>query len=725
MIKALKYLKPYWLSVLGVIVFVFGQVQCELALPDYMSDIVTYGIQYGGVTEPMPEAMSAETMQHMAFFLSDEEADALHESYAKVSAGDAEYTEQYPAAAGEDIYVKTGDADNPDLEKAFFIVSMLKKDEVLAAMNVPSSDSLYQAMASSDEMRETITEEISSRLNDYSEDSVSSACIMAVRDEYAALGMDTGKLQMNYILAEGLKMLGITLLGSLFAIAAAFLSSRAATAACRDMRRDVFTRVESFSMAEFSSFSTASLITRTTNDIQQLQMILTMMLRIVLLAPLMGFTSLFKVLRYPSMFSILLWIMAVILILMAMLFVFALPKFRIIQKLVDRLNLVTREQLEGMLVIRAFNNEDTEEKKFDDVNRSITRVNIFVNRLMAVMMPVMTFLMSFASILIVWFGAKQIDLGTMQVGAMMAFMQYAMNVLMSFMIIAAIFIMIPRSSVSAKRIFEVLDTSNTVLDPENPQTLPEGNQPVVFEHVSFRYPHAEENVLNDISFTAMPGETVAFIGSTGSGKSTLINLIPRFFDVTEGKITFGGVDLRDVSQHELRSRIGYVPQKGILFSGTIESNLRYADENASDDAVREALDVSQASEFVDRMPEGLASPIAQGGSNVSGGQKQRLSIARALTRQSADLFIFDDTFSALDYATDARLREALGRMVKRTKATVFIVAQRISTIRHADRIVVLDQGKIAGIGTHEELMRSCSVYQEIARSQLSEEELAR
>ena len=562
-------------------------------------------------------------------------------------------------------------------------------------------------------------------LGSYTEENLTNASIMAVSGEYEKLGMDKNILQMQYIIVEGLKMLGVTLAGSLCAIASAYLASRTATAACRDMRKDVFAKVESFSPAEFSSFSTASLITRTTNDIQQVQMIMTMLLRIVLLAPMMGFTSLFKVLRYPSMFSILLWVLAAIIILMGVLFVFALPKFRIIQKLLDRLNLVTREQLEGMLVIRAFNNQSYEEKKFDDVNSDITRVNIFVNRLMAIMMPAMTFIMSFASILIVWFGARQIDQGIMEIGSMMAFIQYAMHVLMSFMIIAAIFIMIPRSSVSAGRINAVLETEVSIKDKENPVSLPSGRQQIVFDDVCFRYPGAEEDVLSHISFIANPSETIAFIGSTGSGKSTLINLLPRFYDVTSGKITIGGVDIRDVTQHELRERIGYVPQKGVLFSGTIESNLRYGNEEADDTTMHNALSVSQAEEFVSRMPEGLNSPIAQGGTNVSGGQKQRLSIARALTRENADIFIFDDTFSALDYATDAKLRSALSTMVEKTKATVFIVAQRVSTIRNADKIIVLDEGKMAGIGTHDELMETCFVYQEIAHSQLSQEELAK
>lgn len=725
MLKVLKYMKPYWLSVIGVILFVVGQVQCDLALPDMMSDIVTYGIQYGGITSPLPEAISSSTMEHMSYFLSEEDYESFVESYALVEQGDAQYVEDYPLLETEPVYIQKEDISSTSIEKAFLAVNALENEEVLSSMSLPSSDALYQAMDASQDVRNTVQSTIDEMLGSYTEENLTSASIMAVSEEYGKLGMDKAAIQMHYILFEGLKMLGVTLIGSLCAIASAYLASRTATAACRDMRKDVFAKVESFSQAEFSSFSTASLITRTTNDIQQVQMIMTMLLRIVLLAPLMGFTSLFKVLRYPSMFSILLWVLAAIIILMAVLFVFALPKFRIIQKLLDRLNLVTREQLEGMLVIRAFNNQSYEEKKFDEVNTDITRVNVFVNRLMAIMMPAMTFIMSFASILIVWFGAEQIDIGVMDIGSMMAFIQYAMHVLMSFMIIAAIFIMIPRSSVSASRINAVLETEVSIKDKDNPVSLPEGKQPIIFDHVSFRYPGAEENVLSNISFTANPGETVAFIGSTGSGKSTLINLLPRFYDVTEGKILFGDVDIRDVSQHELREHIGYVPQKGVLFSGTIESNLRYGNEMADTSTMENSLSVSQAEEFVSRMPQGIESPIAQGGTNVSGGQKQRLSIARALTRDKADIFIFDDTFSALDYATDAKLRTALSKMVEKTKATVFIVAQRVSTIRHADKIIVLDEGRMAGIGTHEELMSNCSVYQEIAHSQLSQEELAK
>ncbi len=721
MLKAFRYLKPYWLSVLAIIGLIFGQVQAELALPDYMSDIVTYGIQYGGVKESVPEAMRASTLQHMSYF-ADDAADA----WTIVSKGDSDYEKKYPAAKEEDIAVlKDGASPSDQAKKAFLLVSLLDSEDVLKQLNMTSADQLYAAMDASPAIKEQILSTADEKISGFTEENLTSAEIMAVKSEYTALGMDMAHLQSSYILSEGGKMLVIAALGSLAALIAAYLASRTATGACRDMRRDVFARVESFSSEEFSHFSTASLITRTTNDIQQVQQVITMMLRIVLFAPLMGLTSLLKVLRYPGMFSILLWIIAAIVVLMLVSFILAMPRFKKIQQLVDRLNLVTREQLEGMLVIRAFNNQKTEEKRFDAVNKDITSVNIFVNRLMAVMMPAMTFLMSFVSVLIIWYGARQIDAGTMQIGAMMAFLQYAMHVLISFMIVAAIFIMIPRSSVSAKRIFEILETKPTILDPDNPKQMPEEAEPITFDHVSFRYPGAEKDVLEDISFTANPGETVAFIGSTGSGKSTLINLIPRFFDVTKGAIYYGDTDIRDVTQHDLREKIGYVPQQGVLFSGTVLSNLKYADPNASNETVRNALAVSQAQEFVSRMPEGVNTPIAQGGTNVSGGQKQRLSIARALTRSKAQILIFDDTFSALDYATDAKLRSALHEMVQKTKATVFIVAQRISTIRHADRIVVLDEGRVAGIGTHEELMKDCRVYQEIARSQLNQEELAR
>ena len=723
MIKALRYLKPFWLSVIAIVALVFGQVQCELALPDYMSSIVTYGIQYSGITDTSPRAMRASVYQHMELFMDEEDKAAFEADYQLIKAGNSTYINDYPVLADEDIYIRTTDTDISELtEKPFLYVSMLENSDVLSQLGLDSSDQAFALLESNEAIRTQFLSAAEERLSGYTDSNLSSAESMLLRQEYTALGMDIEHLQSSYIMHEGGWMLLIAAIGSICAIAAAFLSSRTATAACRNMRADVFAKVESFSTSEFNSFSTASLITRTTNDIQQIQQVMTMLLRIVLMAPMMGITSILKVLRYQDMVWILGLAIILILAIMLITFKFTMPKFTRIQKLVDRLNLVTREQLSGMLVIRAFNNQKTEEKRFDDVNREMTDVNIFVNRAMALITPIVTFLMSGVTILIIWFGAKQVDLGAMQIGDMMAYLQYAMQVLISFMIVAMIFIMIPRSSVSAKRIFDVLETQPSIKDPASPVHLPSENAPVTFDHVSFRYPGAEEDVLHDISFTASPGETVAFIGSTGSGKSTLINLIPRFFDVSEGSIRFGETDIRTVTQKELRERIGYVPQKGVLFSGTVESNLKYANENADDSTIQKALEVSQSEEFVSRMPHRLQEPIAEGGTNVSGGQKQRLSIARALVR-NADIYIFDDTFSALDYATEAKLRTQLTEMIKQTHATVFIVAQRISTIMHADKIIVLDQGRMAGIGTHEELMKSCLVYQEIAHSQLSRKEL--
>lgn len=723
MIKALRYLKPFWLSVIAIVALVFGQVQCELALPDYMSSIVTYGIQYSGITDTSPRAMRASVYQHMELFMDEEDKAAFEADYQLIKAGNSTYINDYPVLADEDIYIRTTDMDISELtEKPFLYVSMLENSDVLSQLGLDSSDQAFALLESNEAIRTQFLSAAEERLSGYTDSNLSSAESMLLRQEYTALGMDIEHLQSSYIMHEGGWMLLIAAIGSICAIAAAFLSSRTATAACRNMRADVFAKVESFSTSEFNSFSTASLITRTTNDIQQIQQVMTMLLRIVLMAPMMGITSILKVLRYQDMVWILGLAIILILAIMLITFKFTMPKFTRIQKLVDRLNQVTREQLSGMLVIRAFNNQKTEEKRFDDVNREMTDVNIFVNRAMALITPIVTFLMSGVTILIIWFGAKQVDLGAMQIGDMMAYLQYAMQVLISFMIVAMIFIMIPRSSVSAKRIFDVLETQPSIKDPASPVHLPSENAPVTFDHVSFRYPGAEEDVLHDISFTASPGETVAFIGSTGSGKSTLINLIPRFFDVSEGSIRFGETDIRTVTQKELRERIGYVPQKGVLFSGTVESNLKYANENADDSTIQKALEVSQSEEFVSRMPHRLQEPIAEGGTNVSGGQKQRLSIARALVR-NADIYIFDDTFSALDYATEAKLRTQLTEMIKQTHATVFIVAQRISTIMHADKIIVLDQGRMAGIGTHEELMKSCLVYQEIAHSQLSRKEL--
>ena len=725
MLKAFRYLKPYWISVVAVIVLVFAQVQAQLALPDHMSKIITYGIQYGGITESIPSAMSEETYKHLQIFMDEESKTILEDNYVQVSQGDTSYTKKYPLVEKEDIYVLK---DHPDssledaIKKPLLMTSLLETEEILKNFKLDSSSQLYQALVLQPQLKEQIVNQFDAMLSKYTDANLTAAQTLAVKKVYQDLQMDTAAIQNRYIMQEGFWMLAISLLATISAIGSAYLSSRTATAASRDLRRDVFAKVETFSSAEFSRFSTASLITRTTNDVQQVQTILTMFLRIVLFAPFMGFTSLFKVIHYSSLVSLLAWSVAGLITLMIAIFSFTMPKFKKSQELVDQLNRVSREQLEGMLVIRAFDNEKYEEQRFKKVNDNITKLNLFLNRVMGLPMPIMTFALSALSVGIIWIGTNQVDAGTMQIGDMMAFLQYATEILMSFMIIAMIFIMVPRSSVSANRIFEILETEPTIHDPVEPKHLPKENAPITFDHVSFKYANAEENVLEDIHFTANPEETVAFIGSTGSGKTTLVNLLPRFFDITEGTIRFGDIDIRDVSQKELRDRIGYVPQKGILFSGTIASNLRYADESLSDEKMEEALSVSQAKEFVDRMPNGVNEPIAQGGTNVSGGQKQRLSIARALAKD-AQVYIFDDTFSALDYATDAKLRAALAELITKKHATVFIVAQRISSIMHADKIIVLDQGKMAGIGTHEELLKSCEVYQEIAHSQLSREEL--
>ena len=725
MLKAFRYLKPYWISVVAVIVLVFAQVQAQLALPDHMSKIITYGIQYGGITESIPSAMSEETYNHLQVFMDEESKTILEDNYVQISQGDTSYTKKYPLVEKEDIYVLK---DHPDsslkdtIKKPLLMTSLLENEEILKSFKLDSSSQLYQALALQPQLKEQIVNQFDAMLSKYTDANLTAAQTLAVKKVYQDLQMDTAAIQNRYIMQEGFWMLAISLLATISAIGSAYLSSRTATAASRDLRRDVFAKVETFSSAEFSRFSTASLITRTTNDVQQVQTILTMFLRIVLFAPFMGFTSLFKVIHYSSLVSLLAWSVAGLITLMIAIFSFTMPKFKKSQELVDQLNRVSREQLEGMLVIRAFDNEKYEEQRFKKVNDNITKLNLFLNRVMGLPMPIMTFALSALSVGIIWIGTNQVDAGTMQIGDMMAFLQYATEILMSFMIIAMIFIMVPRSSVSANRIFEILETEPTIHDPVEPKHLPKENAPITFDHVSFKYATAEENVLEDINFTANPEETVAFIGSTGSGKTTLVNLLPRFFDITEGTIRFGDIDIRDVSQKELRDRIGYVPQKGILFSGTIASNLRYADESLSDEKMEEALSVSQAKEFVDRMPNGVNEPIAQGGTNVSGGQKQRLSIARALAKD-AQVYIFDDTFSALDYATDAKLRAALTELITKKHATVFIVAQRISSIMHADKIIVLDQGKMAGIGTHEELLKSCEVYQEIAHSQLSREEL--
>ena len=706
--RIIKYLKPYTLAIICVIILVFFQSQSELALPDRMSNIVTYGIQFGGIEDTNVMALTADTYQKV-ILLSDDEN--ISEAFVKVQANsNSKLIEKYPLLSIEDIYVRK-DNINVDLTDELFIIS---------ALNNYPQDNIYQLLQD-EQTKQKIINDIYEQSSNLTNDNIKQVALMYIQHEYQLLGMNTFAIQMGYILKEGGYMLLIALLCSMCAIGGGYLSSKVAIASTKKLRKDVFEKVQSFSTSEYSKFSCASLITRTTNDIQQVQQIIQMLLRIVLFAPMMGIGSLIKVFRYPQMLWILALCIVIIILVFIMTFALTMPKFSKIQKTVDKINLILREFLDGMLVIRAFNTQEYEEERFDEANKAITSLNLFVNRVMSSVMPLITFIMNAITIIIVWVAATQIDKGVMEIGSMLAFIQYAMHVLMSFMIVAMISIMIPRSAISAKRIFEVLDTELSITDPKEPKHLNDNKQ-IIFDHVSFKYPNAQDEVLSDISFTVDPGETIAFIGSTGSGKSTLINLLPRFYDVTSGSITIGGINIKDVSQKELRSRIGYIPQKAILFSGDIESNLRFADENASMDNINTAIEVSQSKEFIDSKKEGLKYNIAQGGTNVSGGQKQRLSIARAITKQP-DIYIFDDSFSALDYKTDVALRQALNKLVEQSHAMVFIVAQRISTIMHADKIIVLDEGKMAGIGTHEQLLKNCPVYKEIALSQLSLEEL--
>ena len=706
--RIIKYLKPYTLAIICVIILVFFQSQSELALPDRMSNIVTYGIQFYGIEDTNVMALTADTYQKV-ILLSDDEN--ISEAFDKVEANsNSKLIEKYPLLSIEDIYIRK-DNINVDLTDELFIIS---------ALNNYPQDNIYQLLQD-EQTKQKIINDIYEQSSNLTNDNIKQVALMYIQHEYQLLGMNTFAIQMGYILKEGGYMLLIALLCSMCAIGGGYLSSKVAIASTKKLRKDVFEKVQSFSTSEYSKFSCASLITRTTNDIQQVQQIIQMLLRIVLFAPMMGIGSLIKVFRYPQMLWILALCIVIIILVFIMTFALTMPKFSKIQKTVDKINLILREFLDGMLVIRAFNTQKYEEERFDEANKTITSLNLFVNRVMSSVMPLITFIMNAITIIIVWVAATQIDKGVMEIGSMLAFIQYAMHVLMSFMIVAMISIMIPRSAISAKRIFEVLDTELSITDPKEPKHLNDNKQ-IIFDHVSFKYPNAQDEVLSDISFTVDPGETIAFIGSTGSGKSTLINLLPRFYDVTSGAITIGGINIKDVSQKELRSRIGYIPQKAILFSGDIESNLRFADENASMDNINTAIEVSQSKEFIDSKKEGLKYNIAQGGTNVSGGQKQRLSIARAITKQP-DIYIFDDSFSALDYKTDVSLRQALNKLVEQSHAMVFIVAQRISTIMHADKIIVLDEGKMAGIGTHEQLLKNCPVYKEIALSQLSLEEL--
>lgn len=740
-----KYLKKSVVPILLVIGLLIVQAMSDLALPSYTSDIVNVGIQQQGIENAAPEAIRESSYEELALFMSDGDQQTFQSNYrlvdrASLTAKEYEtYREVYPALENGALYLlNTKDKSvistlSSILSEPMLIVYTLRSDsaDIQAIKNqltaqMPGLDagvdlvSLLAGLPA--EQRSQMMGAVDEKLSQIPESIMEQSAILYVKGEYQAIGMDTDRMQTRYIFVEGAKMLLLALVSMAAAVAVGFIASRIAAGYGRDLRGGVVRKVLTFSNAEMDQFSTASLITRSTNDIQQIQLMLVMLIRIVFYAPIMGVGGVVKVVGTNSSMT---WILAlavvVIMLVVAILFAFVMPKFRKLQDLIDRLNRVTREILTGLPVIRAFSTQKHEEKRFDGANRDLMKTQLFVNRVMSLMMPLMMLLMNGVTLLIVYNGAYGIDSGEMQVGDMMAFIQYAMQIIMSFLMICSLSVMLPRAVVSLKRINEVLGTQPEICDPQTAEPFDEQKKGYVeFKNVSFRYPEADEDVLTDISFVAEPGKTTAFIGSTGSGKSTLINLIPRFYDATEGAVLVDGQDVRNVSQHDLRARIGYVPQKGVLFSGTIESNIKYGRRDATDEQMKQAASIAQATEFIDAKPTGYATEIAEGGTNVSGGQKQRLSIARAIA-VDPEIYIFDDSFSALDFKTDSVLRQALKE--KTDGKTVLIVAQRISTILDADQIIVLDEGKVAGRGTHRELMENCEIYQQIALSQLSKEEL--
>jgi len=744
MLRILKYLKPYLWLILIAVALLFVQANADLALPDYMSKIVNNGIQQGGIVNAVPQAIRQSEMNKMVIFLSAGDKALVLGDYTlvdKTSADYDKYLKDYPALAQGPVYVlKNVDSAeinklNPIMGKGFLTTAAIEQAMAnpaqLAAMaksfgvpQIPAGTDLFALLAKLPPATlSQISDAINSKFSTLGASMINQMAVITVKTEYAALGMNTETLQTNYIIHTGILMLLVTLLSGACTIIVGFLSARTAAGVARDLRRSVFQRVESFSSAEFDQFSTASLITRSTNDITQIQMVVIMVMRMVIYAPIIGVGGVIRAIgKSASMWWIIALAVIVLLGLILTVFTIALPKFQSIQKLIDRLNLVTRENLSGIMVIRAFNMQAFEEKRFDKANTDVTSTLLFINRIMVVMMPVMMMVMNGVVLLIIWVGAHQVAESKMQVGDMLAFMQYAIQIVFAFLMLSIMFIILPRAAVSADRVADVLGTKPSIDDPKTPKAFPEPFRGTVeFRDVCFRYPGAEEDVLHNISFTARPGQTTAFIGTTGSGKSTIVSLIPRFYEVTDGQILVDGIDIREVTQHDLRTKIGYVPQKSSLFSGTIESNLLYADPNASAEELKQAADIAQASEFIFETPEGMQTEVAQGGMNVSGGQKQRLSIARALVKK-APIYIFDDSFSALDFKTDSALRKALKEKV--AGSTLFIVTQRISTIMHSEQIIVLDEGKIAGKGTHAELMKSCEVYQGIATAQLSKEELS-
>ena len=752
-----KYAASYWKAMIAILLILVLQAYCDLSLPAYTSDIVNVGIQQGGIEDEVPRQIATEEMEKLLLFVSEDDQQMVMDAYTEDNTSykkEAYVLKDSVAEEGntmenlKDILqipmmmtsgIESGSDTTKQMEDKLkeqmsqgMAQSMPQGADRTMPEGMPQGES--QAVSLDDmsmfdllkmlpaEQRATMVEKIEEQMSEMPDTILDQASVSFCRSAYKDLGMDMDQTQIHYLLKTGGQMAALALLGMAASIMVAFLASRVGASAGRDLRSGVFHKVVGFSNNEFNHFSTASLITRSTNDIQQIQMLIVMLLRMVLYAPILAIGGVLQVMKTNVSMS---WIIGLAVIIIAfvvlLLFLVVMPKFKVLQNLVDQLNLVTREILTGLPVIRAFSTEKHEEERFDDANRTLTKTNLFVNRAMTFMMPVMMFVMNGVSVLIVWTGAHGISDGQMQVGDMMAFIQYTMQIIMGFLMLCMISIMLPRAAVAADRVEEVLKSETMIHDPKQEKHFPEDGKGVLtFNHVSFRYPGADEDVLEDITFTAKPGETTAIIGSTGSGKSTLVNLIPRFYDVTSGDITLDGVDIREVKQHELREKLGYVPQKGVLFSGDIASNIMFGNSHGSDDEMIEAAEIAQATEFIDTKPEKYKSPISQGGSNVSGGQKQRLSIARAIAKHP-QVFIFDDSFSALDYKTDVTLRRALAE--KTSGSTVLIVAQRISTILHAEQIIVLDEGKVAGKGTHAELLKNCPVYREIAESQLSRKEL--
>lgn len=725
-----KYLKVYWLSILIVLGLLYYQTTADLKLPELMSNIVNTGITRQGIEDATLDVIREEKLDHLFLFMSDEDQSFIKDNYLIVSIGNEDYLSDYPVLETEAVYVLnlqdevTRDDIALVMAKPLLITYGIDSGVVdTSKFQIPTGMDIYQVFTMMPiEQREAILSSMTSNFKDMSDDMIAQSATVAIKSEYEIIGIDTNKIQMDYIYDIGLQMVLFALMSAIFTILVGLLSARIAAGTTRTLRKDVFSKVESFSSVEFDQFSTASLITRTGNDITQLQLLIVMMFRTFFYSPILAYGAVMNVFESNANMT---WIIAlaltVIMTMILTMFVIVLPKFKAIQKMLDKVNLVARESLTGLMVVRAFKTERHEEERFDEANKDLAKVMLFVSRATSFLMPLMTFVFSGVTLMIVWYGSIQIDLGQLQVGDMMAFMQYSMQIIMSFMMITMMFILIPRASVSSKRILEVLDKPLTILDSLKPIDFRNDETGVVeFNNVSFKYPNADDYVLKNISFKANKGEMTSIIGSTGSGKSSLINLIPRFYDVSSGTVKVNGRDVRDVKQVELRDRIGYIPQKAVLFSGTIESNLRYAKEDASQVELDKAIEIAQASNIVSEKPGHYQEPISQGGTNVSGGQKQRLSIARALIK-NPDIYIYDDSFSALDYKTDAALRAALQKDL--SDKTLIVVAQRISTIMNSDQIIVLNEGVIVGKGTHDELMDNCEVYREIAFSQLSKEEL--